>query len=127
MYVSVCIILNKSVGWTEECLWHLILQVCVSDNSCEEPTNVIWDEQQVADHLSFVIDQAHVILHVGLAVGQEQEVSVVCTLLAADPHHPDEDYVEVDHEVVLEVHDPYYDVDELDYRRHVRSLQGHSL
>ena len=42
-------------------------------------------------------------MHIGLAVCQEEEVSVVGTLLAANPHHPDEDSVKVRDEHELEV------------------------
>jgi len=48
----------------------------------------------------------HVILHVRLAVCQEQEVRVVSSLLTADPHAPDEDDVEVCDEAILNVYDP---------------------
>ena len=45
-------------------------------------------------------------MHIRLAVGQEEEVSIVGTLLASNPHDPNEDSVEVCQVHVIDVEDP---------------------
>jgi len=42
-------------------------------------------------------------VHIGLAVCQEKEISIVGTLLAANPHYPDKDSVKIRDEHELEV------------------------
>lgn len=49
-------------------------------------------------------------MHIGLAVRQEQEVSIVGTLLAANPHYPDENSIKIRDEHKLEVDDPQDEV-----------------
>ena len=57
--------------------------------------------------------QVHVIGRIGLTVGQEEEVSVVCTLLAAYPHRPNKDHIEVGHGIELEIQDPQDHIEKL--------------
>ena len=111
-----------SVGRTEQRLRHIVLEPGVADNCCEEAAHIVRDQQQVTHKLALVVIEPHVVAHIGLAVGQEEEVCVVCTLLTADPHHPYEDRVEVRDELELYVEDPYDGVEKLNHSRHVWAL-----
>ena len=106
---------------------HVVLQIGVSHDTSEEAAHVVGDEEQVADELALVVVQSHVVVHVRLAVGQEEEVSVVGTLLAPDPHDPNEHGVEVCQHHVVEVDDPEDKVGELDDSGDVRPLQRNRL
>lgn len=64
-------------------------------------------------------------MHVGFAVGEEQKVRVVRALLAADPHHPDEDNVEVCNQANVKVDNPERNIDCLDNRGDEWSLKSH--
>ena len=66
-------------------------------------------------------------MRIRLAIGEEQKVRVVCTLLAANPHDPDEDQIEIGQEAEVQVEDPQDTVDELNDGRHVWSLQSDGL
>ena len=116
-----------SVRWTEEHLGHIVLKYGISDDTREESSDIVTDQEQVADEFPFVVVEIHVVVHVGLAVGEEREVSVVRTLLAPDPHEPHEHDVEVRHEVKVNVRDPHNHIECLEDCGHVRSFQGDRL
>ena len=116
-----------SVRGVEERLRQLVLEVSIAYYTCEESTDVVRDEKHVADELALEVVKIHVVVHVCLAVGKKQEVCVVCTLLAADPHDPDENGVEVGEDHVLQVDDPEDKVNELDQGGYVGPLQSHGL
>ena len=106
LYVSIWRI-KKSLGLT-------VLEIGIANDSSKETAHIIRDQQQVADKLPLVVVEPHVVHHISLAVGQEQEVCVVCTLLTADPHNPDENKIEVGQEHVLKVQHPQDCIDNLD-------------
>ena len=106
-------------------MWHLVLQVGVAYDRSKETSNIVRDEQEISDKLSFVVIQSHVVFHIGLAIGQEKEVCVVCSLLATNPHDPNKNDIKVAQKAELDVQDPEDEVAELDDRWYVRSLKSH--
>ena len=112
-----------SIWWAEEGFRHYILQVGIPQATSEEAAYIVGYQEKVTDELAFVEVEIHVILHVCLAVGKEQEVSIICTLLTPDPHNPNEHRVEIGNEHEIQVQDPQYHVCELNDGGDKRSFQ----
>ena len=113
--------------WGVEHLWEGILLDSIGDGQSEEAADVVGYQEEVAHQLTLVVVQVHILRQVGLAGGHEEEVSVVCTLLTANPHHPNEHDVEILDEAVLQVEDPEDHVAELDECGHLWILQSDGL
>ena len=106
---------------------HIVLEPGVADYGCEEAAHIVRYQEQITDKLALVVIEPHIVAHIRLAVGEEKEIGVVCTLLTPNPHHPHEHQVEVRNELVLHVEYPNDCVDKLKESRHVRALQSRRL